>query len=94
MLAHEGDQSIVDLLGMGCRQEVLASLDHDKVGGFGVDEEFDFLFGVGHAVDRVVGALYVREGLSASALSCRNNSAEFVFRQTSRNLRATTSQDT
>lgn len=41
---------------------MLAALHGNKVGRWGIGEQFDFLFGVGDAVDGVVGALCVKNG--------------------------------
>lgn len=59
---HEIDQRVVHILGMRSGEEMLAALHGDEVCRRGIGEELDFFFGIGDAVDGVVGALCVKKG--------------------------------
>jgi hypothetical protein len=60
--ANEGDQSIVNRLGLVGRQEVSAVLDNHQLGRLGVLEELDLLLGVSNCVHDVVGAVEPQDG--------------------------------
>lgn len=60
--ANEGDQSIVNRLGLVGRQEVSAVLDNHELSRLGVLEELDLLLGVSNTVHDVVGAVEPQDG--------------------------------